>query len=303
MDFRQFRTFVVTAEELHVGRAAERLGVAQPAVSQQIKALETALGFRVFHRVRRGIELTEAGAAFLLHAKAALANADMAVQAGRRVSRGESGKLCVAYVHSALLEPELPALLKLFSTAHPSVEIELSGISVREQVSALEDERIDIAFLRAPAGQLPASIKVTGFSRTPLDVVISQQHPASKLKRLRLHDLAGERLIVVDDPPGVGLGHRAIELCADAGIYPCDVLRTTDAISVVALASAGLGFGLVPRSLSRYGVEATVFKPLADANNMTEIIVATRKFDHTVLVSSFLDMVALTSAAAERARG
>lgn len=290
MDFRHFRTFVIAAEELHFGRTAERLDIAQPAVTQQIKALETQLGFKVFHRVGRGIELTAAGSVFLEHARAALTEAETAVVAGRRASRGELGKLCIAYANSAVLEPELPALLKRFTHERPDVELELRSISVHEQISALADERIDVAFLRSPPGPLPASIRVRPFSRTPLDLVLSPDHRCARQKRVMLRDIAEDRLIVVDDPPAVGLGHRVIELCLEAGFAPASVLRTPDSLGVMSFAAAGLGVGLVPRSLARFGIEGAVFKPLAIANGYSEVVIATRAYDRSAATRALLDL-------------
>ncbi|WP_322049526.1 LysR family transcriptional regulator [Paraburkholderia sp. J67] len=290
MDFRHFRTFVIAAETLHFGHTAERLGIAQPAVTQQIKALETQLGFKVFHRVRRGIELTTAGAVFLDHARAALAQAETAVLAGRRASRGELGKLCIAYANSIVLEPELPALLKRFTQARPEVELELRGVSVQEQMSALADERIDVAFLRSPPGPLPGSIRITPFSRTPLDLVLARDHPLARGKRVTLREVADDRLILVDDPPGVGLGHRVMELCLEAGFEPASVLRTTDSVGVMRFAAAGLGVGLVPRTLARFDVEDAVFKPLAMANGFSEVVIATRAYDRAAATRALLEL-------------
>ena len=292
MDFRYFRTFVIAAEELHFGRTAERLGIAQPAVTQQMKSLETQLGFKVFQRVRRGIELTGAGAVFLEHARAALAQAETAVLAGRRASRGELGKLCIAYASSVALEPELPALLRRFSQARPDVELELRAISVQAQMNALADERIDVAFLRSPPGPQPASIRITPFSRTPLDVVLSGDHRCAGRRRITLRDMAEERLIVVDDPPGVGLGHRVMELCLEAGFEPASVLRTTDSVGVMSFAAAGLGVGIVPRTLARFGLEGAVFKPLAMANGYSEVVIATRAYDRSAGTRALLEMAA-----------
>jgi DNA-binding transcriptional LysR family regulator len=290
MDFRHFRTFIIAADELHLGRTAERLGIAQPAVTQQIKTLEAALGYPVFHRVRRGIELTDAGVVFLEHARIALASAETAVQAGRRASRGELGKLSIAYAHSAMLEPELPALLRRFTQAWPDVELELRDVAVQDQLSALADERIDVAFLRAPLGHLPTAISVTPFSRTPLDAVLPRDHPAARAARLKLPELAHDRLLLVDDPPGIGLGHRALELCRDAGLEPRRLMRTSDSVSIVALAAAGLGFGLVPRSLGRFAPDDAVLKPLAAANVFTEIVIATRTFDGSATTRQLLGL-------------
>lgn len=292
MDFRHFRTFVIAAEELHFGRTAERLGIAQPAVTQQIKALETQLGYKVFHRVRRGIELTAAGEVFLTHARAALAQAETAVLAGRRASRGELGKLCVAYANSAVLEPELPALLQRFALARPEVELELRSISVQEQITALADERIDVAFLRSPSGPQPVSIRLMPFSRTPLDLVLAHDHRLARRKQVTLRDVAEDRLIVVDDPPGVGLGHRVMELCLEAGVVPASVLRAPDSVGVMSFAAAGLGVGLVPRTFARFHLEGAVFKPLAMANCVSEVVIATRTYDRSATTLALLEMAA-----------
>ncbi|MCC8392334.1 LysR family transcriptional regulator [Paraburkholderia sp. MMS20-SJTR3] len=291
MDFRHFQTFVIAAEELHFGRTADRLGIAQPAVTQQMKTLETQLGFKVFHRVRRGIELTAAGAVFLEHAKATLAQAHTAIMAGRRASRGELGKLCIAYANSAVLEPELLALLRRFAQEKPDVELELRSVSVQEQMRALADDRIDLAFLRSPPGPLPNFIKITPFSRTPLDLVMSADHRCAARKRLSLRDVAQDRFIVVDDPPGLGLGHRVVELCLEAGFEPNVFLRTTDSLGVVSFAAAGLGVGLVPRSLSRYPVEGAVCKPLSIANGFSEVVIASRAYDRSAATRAFLGLL------------
>lgn len=281
MDFRQFRTFVIAAEELHFARTAERIGIAQPAVTQQIKALETALGYRLFHRVRRGVELTDAGQVFLAHARQALAMAEMAVVAGRRASRGELGTLCIGYTHSAMLEPQLPALLRRFSQDRPDVELQLHAFAVQEQLAALADERIDVAFLRAPLGKVAEGIALTRFSQTALDAVLPATHRLAAESVLDVRALAGERLVVVNDPDGVGLGQQALQLCADAGMEPAGLLRAPDAVTVVALVSAGLGVGLVPASLARFAGADAVFRPIAATNKMSEIVIATRRFDRT----------------------
>ncbi|MCX5541201.1 LysR family substrate-binding domain-containing protein [Paraburkholderia sp. CNPSo 3076] len=186
--------------------------------------------------------------------------------AGRRASRGEVGKLCIAYASSVALEPELPALLRRFAQARPDVELELRAISVQAQMNALADERIDVAFLRSPGPQ-PASIRIPPFSRTQLDVVVSRDHRCANRRRLTLRDVAGERLIVMDDPPGVALG-------------------------VVSFAPAGLGVGIVPRTLARFGLEGAVFKPLAMANEFSEVVIATRAYDRSAGTRALLEMVA-----------
>lgn len=292
MDFKHYRTFILAAEELHLGRTAERLGIAQPAVTQQIQTLEASLGFKVFHRVRRGIQLTDGGAAFLEQARTALATAEAAVLAGRRASRGETGRLSIAYVNSAMLEAELPALLRRLNRAQPGLTLSLRGVAVHEQIAALADESIDVAFLRAPLGQLPDVIRVQSFSRSPLDAVLPRNHALASKRRIPLNALATDRFVLVNDPPGVGLGHRTRELCREAGFEPHEALHVSDSVSVVAMVSAGLGVGLVPRSLSRLASEDVLFKPLTSANVFSEILVATRAFDRSAAVAQLMAVMA-----------
>jgi DNA-binding transcriptional LysR family regulator len=290
MDFRQFRTFVIAAEELHFARTAERIGIAQPAVTQQIKALETALGYRLFHRVRRGVELTEAGMVFLQHARQALASAELAVVAGRRASRGELGTLSIGYAHSAMLEPELPALIKRFSQALPEVELQLLALTVQEQLTALTEEHIDVAFLRAPLKAVPAGVVLTSFSRVALDAVLPAGHRLAKQASLDVRALAGERLVLVNDPEGIGLGQQTLQLYQDAGLAPGPLLRAPDAVTVVALVSAGLGIGLVPATLSRFSDADAVFRPIDTGNKFSEIVIATRAFDRSEMTRQLLEL-------------
>jgi len=288
VDFRQFRTFVAAAEEQHFARAAERLGIAQPAVTQQIKALESALGYRLFRRAGRGIVLSDAGQAFLHHARQALASADMAAIVGRRASRGELGRLCIAYTHSTMQEAELPSLLRRFTQAFPDIDLELHALTVQEQLAALEDERIDVAFLRTPLGEVSNTIRLTAFSHTVLDVVLPAGHRLAAARRIDLRDLAGDRLVMVNDPPGVGLGQHVLQLCADAGVHPSALLRAPDAVTVLALVSAGLGVGLVPSTLSRFGGAGAIFRPLTAANKFSEVVIATRLLDRSATVIQLL---------------
>src|SRR3954447_18207310 len=151
MSLRRFRYFVAVASELHVGRAAEGLGIAQPALSQQLRILEDELGVRLLRRVGRGIALTEAGAAFLPEANAAIAQSERAIGVARRTARGELGTINIGYVNTAMLEADLPGLLFAFRASAPDARISLDEIAVQEQITALEQHRwISASFVRRP---------------------------------------------------------------------------------------------------------------------------------------------------------
>jgi DNA-binding transcriptional LysR family regulator len=172
LSLRRFRYFIAVAGELHVGRAAERLGIAQPALSQQLRILEETLGVRLLRRVGRGIALTEAGAAFLPEAQAAIAQSERAIGVARRTARGELGTINIGYVNTAMLEADLPGLLFAFRASVPDARISLEEIAVQEQITALEQHRLDIGIIRAPAGSLPNDLRIRPFTRGRLLAVV-----------------------------------------------------------------------------------------------------------------------------------
>ena len=153
MDFRQFSYFVTTADELHYARAAERLGVSQPALSQQIKALEKQLGVQLFTRANRRIELTEAGTAFLQEARATLEMADRSIRIAQDTARGEAGTIDIGYVGSVMYEMRFARLLKAYCQQHPQVRLTLHERAILPQIEAVRQRQLDIAIVREPLPQ------------------------------------------------------------------------------------------------------------------------------------------------------
>lgn len=151
IDLRRVRYFVALAEELHFGRAATRLGMSQPPLSQQLQALEQDLGARLLHRNKRQVSLTEAGQLFLPEARALLAQAERAASIAARAARGELGTLRVGFTESAVLTGALPNLLSRFRERHPAVAVQLIEETSQEQIQAMLDGRSDVGFMRLPA--------------------------------------------------------------------------------------------------------------------------------------------------------
>src|ERR1700719_4628292 len=152
MELRHLRYFVAVAEEGHVTRAAERLGIQQPPLSQQIRALETELDVQLFRRKPRGVELTQAGEALLADAQASLRHVQHAVIATRRTARGEAGRIGLGFTSSASFHPVVPQVIRDYREAHPGVALSLEESGTGELVAALLDERLDAAFVRSPIG-------------------------------------------------------------------------------------------------------------------------------------------------------
>src|SRR5438067_261250 len=155
MELRHLRYFIAVAEEGHVTRAAERLGIQQPPLSQQIRALETELDVQLFRRKPRGVELTQAGEALLAEAQAILRQIEHAVIATRRTARGEAGRIGLGFTSSASFHPLVPQVIREYRQAHPLVALSLEESGTGELVEALQAERLDAAFVRSPIGEAP----------------------------------------------------------------------------------------------------------------------------------------------------
>ncbi|UPG74025.1 LysR family transcriptional regulator [Roseomonas gilardii subsp. gilardii] len=288
MTNRRFECFVTAARDLHIGRAAERLGIAQPALSQQIRALEQSVGARLLRRVGRGIALTEAGAAFLPEAVAALEQEARAVHVARRAARGELGEISIGYVNTAMLGPELPTLLSAFRRSVPDARIDLQEISVQDQLPALEQRRLDLAVVREPVGSLPPDYRARHFSRdallaaVPLSLAERLPHP------LPLAELAEQTFVALRDPHGMGLGHRLWQLCREAGFTPRIELRVNNATSILGLVAAGFGVSLVPAVLRRVGMAGVALLELKEAEAHTDLAIVHRPADTSPLKLRFL---------------
>src|SRR6202521_1534810 len=152
MKLRHLRYFVAVAEEGHITRAAERLGIQQPPLSQQIRALEAELQVQLFRRKPRGVELTQAGEALLAEARAILQQIEHAITAVRRTARGEAGRMGLGFTSSASFHPFVPQALGGYAGTHPLVRLTLEESGTGELVAALIDERLDAAFVRSPIG-------------------------------------------------------------------------------------------------------------------------------------------------------
>ena len=258
MSSRRLGYFVAVAEELHVGRAAEVLGMSQPALTQQLRVLEAEIGVPLVRRAGRGIALTEAGSALLPEARAALEQEAHAFAVARRVGRGEASSLSIGYVSTAMLEPALPELLFRFRAEVPEVELHLEEAVVADQLLGLQKQRLDLAIVREPAGPLPPGIGSRPFEAGRLLAAVPSAVAARFGTSISPADLAEFPFIVLSDPDGLGLGHSVWSLCRRAGFTPRISARVADVIGAMGLVAAGFGVSLVPASLRRvniHGVE------------------------------------------------
>jgi DNA-binding transcriptional LysR family regulator len=265
MDLRLLRYFLVVAEELHITRAAARLGIQQAPLSQQIKALERTLGAQLFHRKPRGVELTEAGVALRREAAAILASVDRAVDTTRRVSRGEQGQIRVGLTTSACFHPFPPRAIRLFRRAHPQMKIEFEQNSTPGLIECLQGGRVDVAFIRTAVGQ-PDGIKVSPLIEEPMVVALPAGHPLARARKARaitIKSLAHEKFIGYPRAAGAGLYDSVIAACIASGFSPDIDYEAPQIVSTLNLVAAGMGISIVPSSMQRLHLDEVVYRPMA----------------------------------------
>ncbi|MBV9852422.1 MAG: LysR family transcriptional regulator [Armatimonadetes bacterium] len=288
MELRHLRYFVAVAEELHFGRAAEKLHIAQPPLSQQIQQLEREMGVRLFHRANRRVTLTAAGQVFLDDIRRSIAGIEQAVQAARRADRGEVGTLAVGFVASATYDI-LPALLSQFRARFPEVALSLYELNAAEQAQALADRRIHVGLARP-------SIEDTGLAvetvlREPFLAALPEAHPLAARESLRLAELSAEPFILFPADPKPSYADAVRAVCARAGFSPRVAQEAREMQTALSLIAAGLGVTLVPASTRNLHRRGLVYRPLHDADAMTELTVAYRRDDLSPVLPRFLEIV------------
>jgi DNA-binding transcriptional LysR family regulator len=254
VELRHLRYFVAVAEELHFGRAAERLRLAQPGLSQQIQALERALDVRLLDRTSRQVTLTAAGSLLLLEARRLLAQADRAFDDVRRAGRGETGRVIVAAIGSATYDV-VPRLLREFRRRYPGVELVLREMSTPAQVNALRGGEIDVGFLRLPADT--ADLVTCTVRRDRMAVMLPESHPLAAMEEVPLGALAREPIILFPAAPRPSWADTVLAACREAGFEPRVVQEAMESATVVSFVVAGVGVAIVPeglRVLTRTGV-------------------------------------------------
>src|ERR1700677_1918589 len=217
LELGQLRYFVAVAEELHFGRAARRLNMAQPPLSQQIRDLEHELGSSLFHRTSRRVELTAHGRLFLTEARAILGHAKRAGDMVKASQRGEFGSIAIGFVTSAIYSVMIPTL-RGFHSSFPEVEIRCHEMATPNQLEALHKGEINIGFLRTPVSDSTLDIHL--LVKEFLVLVLPEHHPAAKKTRLHLEDFASEPFILFPRKQGPGAYDQIISTCQNAGFSP-----------------------------------------------------------------------------------
>jgi DNA-binding transcriptional LysR family regulator len=286
VELRHLRYFLAVAEERHFGRAARRLRIAQPPLSRQIQALEAELGFALFDRSRRRIELTPAGATLDAHARRIFEALEVGVHEARRAAVGQVGRIAVGYLSSVAFSG-LPELLSAFRVRSPGVEVVLRELSPSEQVEGLKARRIDVGFIRGLLDDDElSSLRVR---REPLMVALPVGHPLASRSRLDLALLAHEPFVSFIRQRCPGFFDSLMRLCHDAGFTP-RIVQEAPHLDIVSLVAAGFGVAILPGSVRNAGRPGVVFRSIV-GSPQTELRVAWRPDDDSPVVRDFLEVL------------
>lgn len=290
MKLRHLQYFVAVAEELHFGRAADRLHMAQPPLSAQIRQLEAELGVTLLHRTTRRVELAPAGEVLLARAREILASVDRATQDTQRAARGELGRLAVGFTGSSTYAL-LPTLAAALRSALPGVLLDLHGeLLTPAQVAGLLDGTLDLGLLRPPRVR-QRELAVEVIRSEPLIAAVPQAHPLAAADAVRVEKLSAEPFISYPSHFRSVLHDAIEETCAAHGFLPRVAHEVSETATLVSFVAAGLGVSLVPESTRHMTVDGAVYRPLAGDTTTVELAVAWRRDDVTPVHERALEIV------------
>lgn len=289
IELRHLRSFLAVAEERHFGRAAERLHVAQPSLSQQIRRLERELGTELLDRNSRPIELTPAGDVFLSEARLAVEQTQRAVENGRRAGRGELGHLSIGttfWAYAALL----PAVLRAFRDCAPHVRMQVTTAHPTLQVDALHSKWLDVCFL-AFAQWLTGrrAIEVEPLLEEPMVAIVADNHALARREEVALTDLAEHPLLALAHGMVPGLIDRQMATFHQHGLYPTQIQEAPDPLALFSLIAAGVGVGIHMASFSNMNYPGVTFIPIAGDPLTATLLMLWRRDDDRQIIHHLRD--------------
>ncbi|MBD3884754.1 LysR family transcriptional regulator [Phormidium tenue FACHB-886] len=272
MELRHLRYFVAVAEELHFGRAAQRLLIAQQPLSRQIRDLELEIGVNLFHRTKRTLRLTAAGQAFLASARKILQDAEQAVLLAQRTGRGEIGRFAIGFTGPAL-NTVLPKLVRQFKQKHAQIELVLERLQTNEQVEALRSGQLHVGLLHPPITD--PSLRLEVIHREGLVAVLPDTHPfAAASEPISIQALAQEPFIFYPRRVGPILYDRIISLCQQAGFSPKIVQEVMPQQTILGLVSAEIGISLLHASAEAVAPAGVAIRALVEPTPELELAIA-----------------------------
>ncbi len=290
MELRHIRYFVAVAEELNFTRAAARLGIGQPPLSQQIKDLEIEIGVTLLRRVPHGAELTDAGRTFLDEGRRVLAASEAATVSAKRAARGEFGRLRLGFTSSAHFNAAVPTVIRDFSRRYPEVELQLEEAHTNALFDRLESGALDVAFTHSALdGQ--SRLHLVPVHEESLVVVLPVTHRCAGQAAVPLSALIADRFIMKPRHVGPALHKAVFDACRDAGFEPHVGQEAPQLATVISLVAAELGVSVVPQSMQHIKVAGVAYAALEGAVAHVTLSLAWRRQERSGVVGNFIALV------------
>lgn len=287
MDIKRLKYFLAVAEELHFGRAATRLEIAQPPLSRQIAALEADIGAQLFDRSRSQIRLTQAGEVFERHARFIVDRIDSACRETRLVGEGGQGRLRIAFVGSAS-HGVLPSLIKSYRSHFPKVELALSAMNNAELHSAIIQRDIDIAVARPDLGD--DELRREPLAHEDLILAIPDNSDLADRKEIVFSGLGDQTFVLYPRRPRPSFADHILSVCKEEGFEPASLELAQDFQTAISLVSVGAGISVVPESVAQTTRPGVFYRPYVGTNPGTALTIHARRDNQAPQVMNFLEI-------------
>lgn len=299
MELRHLRYFAAVAEELHFSRAAERLNIATPTLSAQIRALETMLGVQLFVRSTRGVTLTEAGKRVLEEARVTLSQAERTKLVGRHAGRGELGSIALGYILGPSIDGLIATALAEFRKSHPDVSFQLQKSETFPQLKALAEGTLDVGFMRTP-GKYPSELAGFVVDQQELWLAIPAGHSLAACDLISPEQLVSESFIAHPIEHELFLAGNASAIVPSDGPAARKVSRVSDILSALIFVASGAGLTVVPKSVTRVAASGVVYRKIGGKPRYADYVVVFRKSERSPAVKAFVAMLRARQRAARR---
>ena len=295
MELRHLRYFIAVADELSFSRAAEKLHIAQPPLSQQIQALETELGVRLFDRQSRPLRITQAGQVFLSEARVTLEKLEQAVTTTQLVHQGKLGYLTVGFT-SSMANGILPTIMRTFQQEYPNVKLILREKNCNVQIQGLRDRDTDIVFVYQDYQSVQANdLEVMPLSQESLVVVLPVKHQLANKSELSIVDLANEEFVMPLSHVTFSLAEQIEYLFAQAELKPKISQQALFMVTILGLVAGGMGISILPASVQNLQRQGVVYCPIREKTTTNQLIAAWRRADQSPILRQFLDITRAVS--------
>ncbi|MBW4694229.1 MAG: LysR family transcriptional regulator [Lyngbya sp. HA4199-MV5] len=290
MELRQLHYFLAVAEELSFSRAARQLNMAQPPLTRQIRQLEQELDVQLFERNSRRVELTEVGTVFVEEARRILEQVEQSVGITQRASRGEVGRLVVAFEGSSAYDV-IPLSLKAYRERFPDVEVVVLGMTTNQQIEALHNSQIQLGFVVPPLQGQVEDLEVEAVIQASLIVALPESHKLTAKSTIKVRSLAKEALILGQRHSGCGFYDQVIAVCRRAGFSPLIRQEVNEMQVLLGLVAAGFGIAILPESARQFQRSGVVYRELQPASSEVALAIMWQRNNQSSVLQAFLNVV------------